>query len=123
MAAPFQMVALPPLRILCDGSPSLTHGCKESPAMAIHIASMTCHEWLANEEGRWLNQNNAQIGLSRLNPLSTKCFLTNRLAKRPVKAKLGVRHRNQVFFNPKHRTSKYSSKVLATRVTPPKSWS
>ena len=52
----------------------------------------TFHEWLAMREGLWLNDKNAVIGLSRVNPLPKKSAVNKSLAKEPAKAKamLGV---------------------------------
>jgi hypothetical protein len=52
----------------------------------------TFHEWLAMREGLWLNDKNAVIGLSRLNPLPKASAVNKSLAKGPakVKAMLGV---------------------------------
>jgi hypothetical protein len=50
----------------------------------------TFHEWLAERtknEGLWLNDKNAVIGLSRLNPLPKACAVNKSLAKGPAKAK------------------------------------
>jgi hypothetical protein len=52
----------------------------------------TFHEWLAVREGLWLNDKNAVIGLSRLNPLLKNSAVNKSVAKGPAKAKamLGV---------------------------------
>jgi hypothetical protein len=52
----------------------------------------TFHEWLAMREGLWLNDKNAVIGLSRLNPLPKNSAVNKSLANRPkpAKAMLGV---------------------------------
>lgn len=55
----------------------------------------TFQEWLAERtksEGLWLNDKNAVIGLSRLNPLPKNSAVNKSLAKGPAKAKamLGV---------------------------------
>jgi hypothetical protein len=52
----------------------------------------TFHEWLTIREGLWLNDKNAVIGLSRLNPLPKSPAVKKKLAKRPEKAKavLGI---------------------------------
>jgi hypothetical protein len=52
----------------------------------------TFHEWLAMRQGLWLNDKNAVIGLSRLNPLPRNSAVNKSLAKKPAKAKavLGV---------------------------------
>jgi len=50
----------------------------------------TFHEWLAERtknEGLWLNDKNAVIGLSRLNPLPKNSAVNKSLAKGPAKAK------------------------------------
>jgi hypothetical protein len=62
--------------------------------MAIDIAMMTFHEWLTMREGLWLNDKNAVIGLSRLNPLPKASAVNKSLAKRPAKAMAmrGIRH-------------------------------
>ena len=51
---------------------------------------MTFHEWLAMREGLWLNDKNAVIGLSRLNPLPKNSAVNKSLAKGPAKAMPGV---------------------------------
>jgi hypothetical protein len=46
----------------------------------------TFHEWLAERmknEGLWLNDKNAVIGLSRLNPLPKNSAVNKSLAKKP----------------------------------------
>ncbi len=60
--------------------------------MAIDIPMKTFHEWLAMREGLWLNDKNAVIGLSRLNPLPKESAVNKSLAKKPqpAKAMLGV---------------------------------
>jgi hypothetical protein len=65
---------------------------KNRPTAAIDIAMKTFHEWLAMQEGLWLNDKNAVIGLSRLNPLPKNSAVNKSLAKGPAKAKamLGV---------------------------------
>jgi hypothetical protein len=52
----------------------------------------TFNEWLAMREGLWLNDKNAVIGMSRLNPLPKNSAVNKRLTKKPkpVKATLGV---------------------------------
>jgi hypothetical protein len=53
----------------------------------------TFNEWLADRmknEGLWLNDKNAVIGLSRLNPLPKNSAVNKSWAKGPAKAKLGV---------------------------------
>ena len=60
---------------------------EESPAGAIDTRMMTFHEWLAVREGLWLNDKNAVIGLSRLNPLPKDSAVNKSLAKGPAKAK------------------------------------
>jgi hypothetical protein len=47
----------------------------------------TFQEWLAMREGLWLNDKNAVIGLSRLNPLPKDSAVNKSLAKGPAKAK------------------------------------
>lgn len=51
----------------------------------------TFHEWLAERmaknEGLWLNDKNAVIGMSRLNPLPKNSAVNKSLAKGPAKAK------------------------------------
>ncbi len=50
----------------------------------------TFHEWLAERmknEGLWLNDKNAVIGLSRLNPLPKNSAVNKSLPKGPAKAK------------------------------------
>jgi len=42
---------------------------QESPAVATDRAMKTYQEWLPMQEGLWMNDRNAVIGLSRLNPL------------------------------------------------------
>jgi hypothetical protein len=72
---------------------SRTHGLREeSPAGAIDTGMKTFHEWLAVREGLWLNDKNAVIGLSRLNPLPKNSAVNKSLAKKPKPAKpmLGV---------------------------------
>jgi len=61
--------------------------CQESPPMAIDTGMKTFHEWLAVREGLWLNDKNAVIGLSRLNPLPKDSAVNKSLAKGPAKAK------------------------------------
>ncbi len=61
--------------------------CQESPAGAIDISMKTFHEWLAVREGLWLNDKNAVIGLSRLNPLPKNSAVNKSLAKKPKPAK------------------------------------
>jgi hypothetical protein len=65
---------------------------QESPAGAIDTGMKTFHEWLAMREGLWLNDKNAVIGLSRLNPLPKNSAVKKSLAKGPkhAKAMLGV---------------------------------
>ncbi len=65
---------------------------EESPAGAIDTAMKTFHEWLAMREGLWLNDKNAVIGMSRLNPLPKNSAVNKSLAKGPAntKAMLGV---------------------------------
>jgi hypothetical protein len=60
---------------------------KESPPLAIDTGMKTFHEWLAMREGLWLNDKNAVIGLSRLNPLPKNSAVSKSLAKGPAKAK------------------------------------
>ncbi len=60
---------------------------EESPAGAIDIAMKTFHEWLAMREGLWLNDKNAVIELSRLNPLPKNSAVNKSLAKKPKPAK------------------------------------
>lgn len=80
---------------------------EESPAGAIDIAMKTFHEWLAERmaknEGLWLNDKNAVVGISRLNPLPKASAVNKSLAKGPAKAKamLGV-NRNSLFGVPQH---------------------
>jgi hypothetical protein len=50
----------------------------------------TIHEWLAMREGLWLNDKNAVIGMSRLNPLPKNSAVNKSLAKGPAKAMPGV---------------------------------
>ena len=64
---------------------------EESPAGAIDTGMKTFHEWLAGRtknEGLWLNDKNAVVGLSNINPLLQKKVKVKPL-KLP-KAKLGV---------------------------------
>jgi hypothetical protein len=56
---------------------------EESPAGAIDTAVTSFHEWLAMREGLWLNDKNAVIGLSRLNPLPKNSAVNKSLAKKP----------------------------------------
>jgi hypothetical protein len=42
-------------------------------------------------EGLWLNDKNAVIGLSRLNPLPKNSAVNKSLAKGPAKAMLGIK--------------------------------
>ncbi len=65
---------------------------QESRAGAINTGMKTFHEWLAVREGLWLNDKNAVIGLSRLNPLPKNSAVNKSVAKGPAKAKamLGV---------------------------------
>gem|GEM_PF-3773808 len=65
---------------------------EESPAGAIDIGMKTFHEWLAERttknEGLWLNDKNAVVGMSNINPL-----LQEKAKVKPLKlpkAKLGV---------------------------------
>ncbi len=47
----------------------------ESPAGAIDAGMKTFHEWLAGRtknEGLWLNDKNAVVGMSNINPLLQK---------------------------------------------------
>lgn len=44
----------------------------------------------AIREGLWLNDKNAVVGMSRLNPLPKNSALDQSLAKGPTKATLGV---------------------------------
>ena len=78
---------------------SRSHG--RTPRIAIvgdKYDMKTFHEWLAERtakaknEGLWLNDKNAVVGLSRLNPLPKNFAVNKSLAKKPkpVKAKLGV---------------------------------
>ena len=75
----------------------------------------TFHEWLAQRmknEGLWLNDKNAVIGMSNVNPL-----LQKKAKVKPLnlpKAKLGDVHHPQTQLSPKHRTRKYSSKFFAS---------
>jgi hypothetical protein len=60
----------------------------------------TFHEWLATREGPWLNDKNAVIGLSKLNPLPKDSAVNKSLCNEPkpstptvkpvVRAKLGL---------------------------------
>lgn len=59
----------------------------ESPAGTIDTGMKTFHEWLAIQEGLWLNDKNAVLDLSRLNPLPKNSAVNKSLAKRPAKAK------------------------------------
>ena len=63
----------------------------ESPAGAIDTAMKTqrknTDEWLAMREGLWLNDKNAVIGMSRLNPLPKNSAVNKSLAKKPKPAK------------------------------------
>ena len=43
----------------------------------------TFQEWLAVREGLWLNDKNAVIGLSRLNPLPKNSAVNKSLTKKP----------------------------------------
>ena len=64
---------------------------QESPAGAIDKGMKTFHEWLADRtknEGLWLNDRNAVVGMSNINPLLQKKAKIKPL-KLP-KAKLGV---------------------------------
>ena len=74
------------------GPRSRTHGLREeSPAGAIDTGMKTFHEWLAERtknEGLWLNDKNAVVGMSNINPLLQKKAKVKPL-KLP-KAKLGV---------------------------------
>ena len=48
---------------------------EESPPMAIDTGMKTFHEWLAERtknEGLWLNDKNAVVGMSNINPLLQK---------------------------------------------------
>ena len=67
-----------PVSSLSSAGATLMHGHArvalraESPAGAIDTGMKTFHEWLSERmknEGLWLNDKNAVIGLSRLNPL------------------------------------------------------
>jgi hypothetical protein len=52
----------------------------------------TFHEWLAERtknEGLWLNDKNAVVGMSRLNPLPKNSAVNKSLAKGPAKAYQG----------------------------------
>ncbi|MFO0903216.1 MAG: hypothetical protein U0939_09465 [Pirellulales bacterium] len=50
----------------------------------------TFHEWLAMREGLWLNDKNAVIGLSRLNPLPKNSAVNKILAKKSKPQPSGV---------------------------------
>ena len=64
---------------------------QESPVGAIDKGMKTFHEWLADRtknEGLWLNDRNAVVGMSNINPL-----LQKKVKFKPLKlpkAKLGV---------------------------------
>jgi len=63
---------------------------EKSPVGVTDAAMKTFHEWLADRmknEGLWLNDNNAVIGLSRLNPLPKDSAVNKSLAKGPAKSK------------------------------------
>ena len=83
------MMAMPLFLYRDVESHSRTHGLREeSPAGAIDTAMKTFHEWLtermAKNEGLWLNDKNAVIGLSRLNPLPKNSAVKKSLAKGPA---------------------------------------
>ena len=61
---------------------------QESSAGAIDTTMKTFREWLAMREGLWLNDKNAVVGMSNINPLLQKKAKVKPL-KLP-KAKLGV---------------------------------
>jgi len=93
VVAPPCMLAMPLFLLDRDvESRSRTHGLREeSPAGAIDTRMKTFHEWLANRtknEGLWLNDKNAVVGMSNINPLLQKKAKVKPL-KLP-KAKLGV---------------------------------
>jgi hypothetical protein len=51
--------------------------------MAIDIAMMTFHEWLTMREGLWLNDKNAVVVLSKMNPLPRVSAVNKSLSKKP----------------------------------------
>lgn len=63
----------------------------ESPAGALDTGMKTFHEWLAERmaknESLWLNDKNAVIRLSRLNPLPKNSAVNKSLAQGSAKAK------------------------------------
>lgn len=86
------MLTLPLFLLYRDVGPrSRTGERQESPAGAIDTGMKTFHEWLAERmknEGLWLNDKNAVVGMSNMNPLLQKKAKVKPL-KLP-KAKLGV---------------------------------
>jgi hypothetical protein len=50
----------------------------------------TFHEWMAVREGSWLNDKNAVLGLSRLNPPPKDSAVNKSLAKKPKPPPSGV---------------------------------
>jgi hypothetical protein len=82
------MMTMPDSFSYAKTSPIRTQGrCQESTALATDTAMKTFHEWLAMREGLWLNDKNAVIGMSRLNPLPKNSAVNKSLAKGPAKAK------------------------------------
>jgi hypothetical protein len=67
-------MALPLLLCLCEDF-------ADSHAGAMDTGVKTFQEWLAIREGLWLNDKNAVIGLSRLNPLPKNSAVNKSLAK------------------------------------------
>jgi hypothetical protein len=93
VVAPCPVMAMPLFLLHRGVGPRPRTGLREeSPAGAIDIAMKTFHEWLAERtkknEGLWLNDKNAVVGMSNINPLLQKKAKVKPL-KLP-KAKLGV---------------------------------
>lgn len=86
------VMAMPPLLYLDVESRSRRHGLREeSSAGAIDTRMKTIHEWLADRtksEGLWLNDKNAVVGMSNINPLLQKKAKVK--PSKLTKAKLGV---------------------------------
>ena len=88
VAGPCMMTLPPCVFIVCWGLAHSRAGQREeSPAGAIDTGMKTFQEWLAMREGLWLNDKNAVIRLSRLNPLPKNSAVNKSLAKKPKPAK------------------------------------
>ncbi len=72
---------------------------QESPAGVIDTHMKTFYEWLVVREDLWLNDKNAVIGFSRLNPLPKNSAVNKNLTKGLAKAKAmpGVKCRSPIF--------------------------